>query len=626
MRLQVRHSIVFFMVVFISINAFAQNKDLLKGYAKQKALFMYGFTKYIQWPQAQSYTYFKIGILGKNNLLYNELQKISATRTFHGKPFKITMLSRVSDASDCHMLYADAQSGHSIQNILSAISESSTLLVSEGYPYKSSMINFVLINDNINYTINSDRLERQRLYYTSDLIKLSTSLDEWQKNYAEVVEEFINTKQRSLSQEEKIQKLLLEQQKQQRAINSSIIELKKQEQKLQDQKTQIESMIDLNYDQKNKLLMQMRDIGSKNNEIELKSTELEKQELDLLYQNQKSNRQKKQIHYQRGEIDTQKEVMKENSSKIESQNLQLNISFIVLFFIATLAALISWLYRQKQEANKLLEQKNLAIESQKNQIEQKNIAITSSINYAKRIQEAVLPTLEDVKEVFPDSFVMNAPKDIVSGDFYWLHKSKYSGNCIFAVADCTGHGVPGAFMSLVSFTLLNQIVIEKQIEEPAQILDLLREGIIEALHQKGNRSEAKDGLDIALCVFNPKASSITYAGARNPLYHVSKEELLELKADAKGIGFEKGEKKPFKSQTIKVHKNDMIYLFSDGFVDQRGGSKNKKYYYGPFRKLLMQNAGLPTHEQHSLLKQEFEAWKGTNYQIDDVCIMGIRIG
>jgi serine phosphatase RsbU (regulator of sigma subunit) len=270
-----------------------------------------------------------------------------------------------------------------------------------------------------------------------------------------------------------------------------------------------------------------------------------------------------------------------------------------------------------------LAQSNSQLMDQKEIIELKNKSIIQSINYAKRIQLAILPSQQVIHQHLPDSFIFYLPKDIVSGDFYWF--SHKDGKSIIAAADCTGHGVPGAFMSMIASSLLSETVNEKGITQPGDILDALRKGIIKALAQSGNPEEAKEGLDIALCCYDKESSTLEYAGAFNPLYFIHKGQLTELKANKQPIGIYPGKQNiPFTNHIINIESGDAVYIFTDGFADQFGGSEGKKFRYKPFQELLLTIGSENTATQQNLLYQAFESWRGDTKQIDDVLVIGMR--
>jgi len=306
--------------------------------------------------------------------------------------------------------------------------------------------------------------------------------------------------------------------------------------------------------------------------------------------------------------------------------------------------------RNLQRAKKILENtvrertaeivhKKEEIEAQRDQLSKKNLLITDSINYAKRIQEAILPSDEAVKKHLPQSFILYKPKDIVSGDFYWVHEN--NGQILFAAVDCTGHGVPGAFMSIIGHDLLEQIVKEHNITKPSDILDKLNSELTNTLkHNEGN-DDVKDGMDLVLCRITKATQStlgsrgngskekgwvLEYAGAHNPLYIIRDKKIIELDGDIIPIGsYKAGDNSKFKNHEIKLMKGDILYLFSDGYPDQKGGDDNKKFYYAPFRELLLKMHQLPMEEQASQLDKAITQWKGDNEQIDDILVFGVKI-
>ncbi len=288
---------------------------------------------------------------------------------------------------------------------------------------------------------------------------------------------------------------------------------------------------------------------------------------------------------------------------------------------------------QEKEKQKILEsqKENLEIQvaertfeivEQKKLIEEKNKDITDSINYAKRIQEAMLPESNLLEYLFSDSFILYKPKDIVSGDFYWF--AEQDGKKIIAVADCTGHGVPGALMSMIGSNILNKLVVEKGITKPSEILNLLNDEIRIALKQKDNTSETRDGMDIVIiCIFG---SVLEYAGAHRPLYLIKNEKLEEIKANKFSIGgVQQEENRIFQNHIVTLQKGDKIYLSSDGFADQFGGSTGKKLMTKNFKELLLkiQNQKMQTQKQE--LHTTIEEWKGSREQVDDILVIGIGI-
>jgi ligand-binding sensor domain-containing protein/serine phosphatase RsbU (regulator of sigma subunit) len=270
----------------------------------------------------------------------------------------------------------------------------------------------------------------------------------------------------------------------------------------------------------------------------------------------------------------------------------------------------------------ILEQKKI-VEEQKFVVEEKNKHITESINYAQRIQTAILPEHEYIKSLFNDYFIYYQPKEIVSGDFYWF--GEQDDKIIVAAVDCTGHGVPGALMSMIGNTLLNEIINGKGITGSDEILNQLRNDIIYALKQKDTPESQKDGMDIALCIIDKKNKLLEFSGAHNSVYHFRNDDFTELKGDMQAIGYEKREKQLFTKHKLEFQSGDMLYLFTDGFADQKGGPDKKKFYYKPFRQLFATIKNEPMDRQQEILYETFNSWKGAVEQIDDVMVIGIQL-
>ncbi|MFP4525741.1 MAG: SpoIIE family protein phosphatase [Bacteroidales bacterium] len=268
------------------------------------------------------------------------------------------------------------------------------------------------------------------------------------------------------------------------------------------------------------------------------------------------------------------------------------------------------------------------IEKKKNNLQQKNEEITDSIEYASRIQGALLPAEQNFHDSFSDYFILFKPRDIVSGDFYWIaHKDK---KVFVTAADCTGHGVPGAFMSMLGVSFLNEIVKERDTHNhytASQILDELRKMVKDSLHQTSNNSKSKDGLDLAFCIIDFESNKIQYAGAHNPLFIFRNNgEFEEIKADRMPIGvYLKKEEKPFTNNTINFQKGDTFYMFSDGYEDQFGGPQDKKFKKKNLKNLLSDIYDRSMDEQNRLLDHNFEEWKGDRIQTDDVIMLGFRV-
>jgi serine phosphatase RsbU (regulator of sigma subunit) len=261
------------------------------------------------------------------------------------------------------------------------------------------------------------------------------------------------------------------------------------------------------------------------------------------------------------------------------------------------------------------------ISQQRRELEVKNKEVTDSISYAQLIQKAILPSQRSIEYFLPNSFVVYLPKDIVSGDFYWVEKK--NEKIFFAVVDCTGHGVPGAMMSVIGQNALNRVLNEFNITTPARILDKLSELIEEVFAKSG--AEVRDGMDLALCSLDTSTHTIEYAGANNSLCYISNGNLQEIKANKQPIGrFES--RIPFTNHSIALQKGDSVYLFSDGIADQFGGPQGKKFKYKRVKELLLRISAKSHRDQRNEITETFFSWKGKNEQVDDVCVLGVRVG
>ncbi len=311
-------------------------------------------------------------------------------------------------------------------------------------------------------------------------------------------------------------------------------------------------------------------------------------------------------------------------TKLEKQK-QINLIVIIASILLAIFLLVGIVnYRQKQKVNAV-------VLSQKKLLEEKNKEVADSINYASRIQKSIMLNEQGTKEILPNSFVLYMPKDIVSGDFYWIstitnttNKELSENLVITAVVDCTGHGVPGAFMSLIGSTLLNQTLTNSTINSCAQALDFLNEELPKNIKSSSTSGTIKDGMEISMALFDLEKKTLNFAGANNNLYLIRNGQLHFYAGDKKPIG-QGYETKKFTDNFIALQTNDIIYMFTDGYPDQFGGEKGKKFKYKQLEEILLENSSKPLDKQKEILQQKFLAWKGALEQVDDVCILGIKI-
>ncbi|MCS6821980.1 MAG: tetratricopeptide repeat protein [Microscillaceae bacterium] len=408
-------------------------------------------------------------------------------------------------------------------------------------------------------------------------------------------------------------------------------------------------------------------------EKQRQETQLQRQALELAIQGNKlkeSELQKIKIEQQARENERkirEEALLKEKQLKEkelqaerEAKRLQQNLFLVIVAASIILITIFLWAYIQKQKSNKklkiqklLIEENNLLLEvqkseilesnaelnaineelrsamdtimAQKEQLEEKNRAILDSISYAQRIQNAILPTEEDLKKVFPASFALFLPRDVVSGDFFFLEQEMYKQ--VLAVIDCTGHGVPGAFMTLVASEILHELIFNQNILEAEEILYYLHKRIRSALKQA--ETDNRDGMDIALIIIDQINNLAEFAGAKSPLVYIQENELFFIKGDKMPIGGEQHEKERiFTKHTISIDKPTSFYLFSDGYQDQFGGKDNKKFGIAQMKELFLKNYSKPMNEQKLVLQETIVNWmkEGNENQIDDILVVGVKLG
>lgn len=339
------------------------------------------------------------------------------------------------------------------------------------------------------------------------------------------------------------------------------------------------------------------------------------------------NVEKKIAEYQGGyELEKKEKELNESKNQLllkeaKEGKQKVKINLLIVILIVSVAGIVLVINRNKKisAANKIISDQKVKVEEQKQIIEEKHKDITDSINYAQKIQTALIISENKLSAKVNNVFVMFKPRDIVSGDFYWY--SEKNGYKLLAVADCTGHGVPGAFMSMIGITLLNQIVNEKGIVSPAEILNHLKEGIVSSLNPTGDISDKRDGMDISVIAWNN--NELYFAGANNPCVAICNNELIDLKPDKQPVGlYEKNEK--FTEQKLIMQGLQSIYLFTDGIVDQFGGTEGKKLKLKLFRQWLVEISGMNSIEQKHNLENKLINWMGKHEQIDDILVIGIK--
>ena len=343
-------------------------------------------------------------------------------------------------------------------------------------------------------------------------------------------------------------------------------------------------------------------------------------ELETKYE---TERKERELELQRSELERKQVEIDLVEAENRRQRLLLISAVFGLLVVAVFSILFYRQFRAKQRANVLLEEQNLEIKQQRDQIMAQKQEITDSILYASRIQKAILPPDKVLEKNIKDHFILYMPRDIVSGDYYWM--TEVNEKSVVVAADCTGHGVPGAFMSMLGVSFLNEIVNKQNVLQANEILNKLRKNVVDSLHLTGKEGEAQDGMDIAVLVIDHKKKQLEYAGAYNPLYLIRNNELREYKADKMPIGIHFMKNDSFTNNILDYQDKDCLYIFSDGYMDQFGGDKGIKFMAKKFKELILSIHTKKFDEQAEILLSTFNQWRGNIAQIDDVLIVGLKL-
>ncbi len=665
---------------------------------EKKAEYIFYITKKITWSNQDKIKTFTIGVYNDSEI--EKLLKLKSENIkFYKKPIQIVSLTPSSPLTNINMIYLNKlKSKVDITELVTRIKGRNILLISENYEFHKSMINFIEHNGILRFEMNSALIESEGFkvdpLFAAKAIKSESS---WVNIYLQTEKKLTKEHKIVEKQESEIkeQKSEIEEQKrqinkQEKRIRKQLEEINIQEQKIENQR---EALKELQVDIK----LRQKILEEKMKLLAMQKKDIMRQQEEIIKQNNILNKQKGNIKIQESKINEQKQVLNDQLAKIKMQNLIIYLGILIIILVVIASLYIYRSYRIKKRTNKMLEQKNEEImlqneeilqqkeeiEAQRDEIEvqrdeiekQKDTAIaqrdeitlqkeeiTDSIRYAQRIQLAVLPPVGVLENIAPNNyFILNLPRDIVSGDYYWMvNFHEYS---IVAAADCTGHGVPGAFMSMLGVSFLNEImnklIDEKHpIPEANEILMKLREKVIKSLHQTGAEGEQKDGMDIALYVINHTTNKLQFSGANNPFYLIKNKPttlfriqtgehqfeytyegpeeitvpqlegnnyyLTEIKGDKMPIGIHTDLDSAFTNNIIQIEIGDTFYIFSDGFADQFGGPKNKKFKYKPLKNLLLSFQDKTMIEQKEILLNTFVEWKGDYFQVDDVLIIGMR--
>lgn len=587
-------------LLFIGISASAIRAQ--QGFTNEtRALFILDISRYVIFDDTtQRREEFMITLLDNDSDLFFDIEKLSKTRKeIQGKTIRISVCTAIDKLEPGHVVFLNRVDGFRIEDVISKISGSNTLLISEGYPFRSSMINFVEIDGVSRFEANEELMIKEGLYVNElFLAQAIKTREDWESLYEETEDEL--ELEKNITEQ---QYLLIEQQ--QDRIRDQELLISDNRRTLDMLRSEIEQQTSVLKNQEAEILAQGRTIDTQVEEVNQQRKILANQEQSIKEKEESISLNEEEIRRQDEKIVLQAEAIQKQKIIILAAALALLLVFGLVYFI--------WRnYQNKKKANILLQ-------AQRDQIAYQKKHITDSIEYAKMIQTAILPSMELFSHKL-EHFVVFKPRDIVSGDFYWVEE--IDGKFLIVTADCTGHGVPGAFMSMLGVSLLNEIIISKEITRPDLVLNHLRLKIIDALRQETG-SILKDGMDMTVCLFDRDTLELQFSGANNPLYLISDGQLTQIKGDKMPVAIH-DIMDPFSLHHLKLKGGDTFYTFSDGFPDQFGGPEQKKFLAKNFKKLLLSVQNISMIEQGNRLDEVFTDYRKEVEQIDDVVVIGVK--
>lgn len=536
------------------------------------------------WENQSSFQQFEIGVLDGDTSFYQVVRRKYEGISVRGKKVKVTRFESIDAIQPTQMLYVSKKFNKKIEKIAKATAGNHTLLLTNSCRNDDyTMVDFNGRLKKDDFQVNQENMAKAGL-------RLSEQFEDFAEGNVAWEELLVESKQQLAEAQEK--------------VASKDATIRSQKKKINYQKLTLEEKIEM-LDKQSGLLEEQAQ------QLEDQSREIKKRDNTLIYQD-------KQIAEQKVKLNSLIE-------KLGMQRTIIVLFFALLFLVLGIGYVIFRNYAQKKKSINDLAEQHTIVSRQKDQIEKILLELTDSIRYALRIQNAVLPNEQTLRGTVPgDFFVMYKPKDIVSGDFFFVDRR--GDWTLVAVADCTGHGVPGAFVSMLCISLLNEIVKQQDVLQANLILNELRDKVISSLQQKGIQGEQMDGMDISLLLINRKTHKCQWSGANNPLYIVSSKtrKLEELKPDKRPIAIYP-DMDAFTNHEVSVSKGDTLYLFTDGYSDQFGGEKGKKFMSRNFKNLLVENAHKPMSEQQRILDHTIETWKQGHDQIDDITVVGIRV-
>jgi serine phosphatase RsbU (regulator of sigma subunit) len=599
--------------------------------ASKRSEYITTIAKYVSWPKHTSENTFTISLLGDSSMLAELVPHLLAADIKGKKPL-VQIIAGLEQLPYSDLIYFNQRDSIEISKVYEHPNSVHALLVTENYPFHRSMYNFMVIDGKRKFETNSHRLEA-RGFSTDPLFAAMAVKNEadWEELY--LLSEYELERER---QTIRSQKLLLAEQEIQIAKQIEIqaqlsLHIELQQGNIEKQMEQLAALNLQIRSSSDALSESHKQLAEKEAEMEKRKALIIAQKKEAMLWDQRTREQRIQLHELDQMIRQQQGVMSVQTDAIERQKLVIWLFAMLSVLVIVSAYYIYKAYRIKKRSNSKLQEKNeeiilqnSEITRQRDKITEQKEEITDSLQYASKIQAAILPPLSCLEQAAKHSFILYRPRDIVSGDFYWL--SPHGKYLYICAADCTGHGVPGAFMSMLGLTYLNEIVNAENILETDQICNQLREAIIKSINPEGGQQLRKDGMDLAICRIDRSCGMLQFSGAYNSACIARNGQIISLKADKMPIGLSDLKDKPFSKEEFQLQEADCIYLYSDGYPDQFGGPKGKKFMSKQLKQLLADISGKEPEEQHSALEYAIDSWMQGHEQIDDIVVIGIKAG
>ncbi|MFN0048904.1 MAG: YfiR/HmsC family protein [Cytophagales bacterium] len=601
----------------------------------------YKISQNIEWSNESAFTSFTYGVLTEDEEVFNAFNKNLTKATWKNKPIKVKRLNSISEIKDVNVVYIGTNYTPYLKEILEKTNTQSILLMSEkAVDKKSVMINFYNDNNQLKFEINKANIINGGMKIGPQLVLLGGTEIDVAQLYKDTQQNLDKEKDKVKQQQHDLDIMKVEIDIKKQEIEKQHVEIEKQKAELEKQKVEIENQKKTLVVLNENVVKQQKTLDEKLAILAEQVKKIADQELSIKNQETEMKEKAAKLDLVTVEIENQQKRIKEQKLILLKQNatiqLQQNLIYVFGVFALLLVALGFFIYRSYQlqkKFNKTLASKNEIIEKGAQLLELEKEHTMNSIHYAKTIQNAVLPSPEEMNKHIR-SFVVFQPKDIVSGDFFWFHHvaelQDNTEKIIVAAMDCTGHGVPGAFMSMIGNSLLNELVKEKQMTSPSEILHHLDKNVRHALKQ--GESDNNDGMDACMCLIERKKGDssvkLTFCGAKRPLYYMLPDtnKLEMLKGDRKSIGgaIKKVREVNFENQTMNLPKDTKLFLTTDGFVDQNNLNRDK-FGRKNFEQLIVEAAGKSLGDQQSILENALIKHKGEVAQRDDITLVGIQI-